>query len=177
MPFRSSAASKLSSEQALFAAALRALTRRDHSVHEMKEYLERRAEDKTNIPAVIARLREQSYLDDARFATNFARRRSQSRHQGRFRVARELRARGVPDVHIDAALDAVFQGENETVSVRAALKRKLASVRKPIDRRKLASLYSSLLRAGFSPDIVRNELRAIPRGDSPDLPDVPAEDL
>jgi len=40
------------------------------------------------------------------------------------------------------------------------IKRKLAQIRGPIDQRKAASLYSGLLRAGFSGDVIRAELRA-----------------
>ncbi len=132
---------KLSSEQELYTSALRALMRRAHSIHEMREYLNRRAEDLELVSPVVARLREHNYLDDARYALDYARTHAQSRRQGRFRIARELRARGVPDRHIEAALDAVFAETDEAALVRARLKRRLAHVRGTLDRRQLASLY------------------------------------
>jgi regulatory protein len=147
--------------------------RRAHSIHEMKKYLERRAEEKGAVSSVIARLREQGYLDDARYALEYARQHAHSRRQGRFRIARELRTRGVPDRHIDAALDSVFAETDEAASVRARLRRRLSHVRGALDQRKLASLYRSLLRAGFSSDIIRAELRGVTHGDLPDLPDTP----
>jgi regulatory protein len=167
---------KLSNEQDLYAAALRALMRRAHSVHEMKQYLERRAEEKDAIAPVIARLRAQNYLDDARFAREFARSHAQSRRQGRFRIARELRARGVPDAHIDAALDSVFAETDEASLVRARLKRKLAQFRGALDEKKLASLYRSLLAAGFSSDVIRTELRRVTHGDVPEFPEPPDQE-
>jgi regulatory protein len=160
---------KLDDAQALYTAALRALMRRAHSIHEMRQYLGRRAEDKEQIDSVIARLREQSYLDDARYSLDFARSRANSRRQGRFRIARELRTRGVPDRHIDAALDLIFAETDEATLVRARLKRHLARIRGPVDERKIASIYRSLLRAGFSPDSIRAEIKKIRRGDVPDL--------
>jgi regulatory protein len=162
---------KLLTEQQLYTSALRALMRRAHSIHEMREYLERRAEDKEHVSAVIVRLREHNYLDDSRYALEYARNHAQSRRQGRFRIARELRARGVPDRHIDAALNATFAETDETVLVRVRLKRRLAHIRGAIDDRKLASLYRSLLRAGFSADVIRAELKSVTRGEVPDLPD------
>jgi regulatory protein len=159
---------QISTEQELYAAALRALMRRAHSIHEMREYLARRAEDKSQIDSVIARLREQNYLDDARYARDYARHHAQSRRQGRFRIARELRARGVPDRHIESALDSVFAETDESSLVRTRIQRQLARVRGPLDQRKLASLYRSLLRAGFSADIIRTELRAATREEVPD---------
>lgn len=149
--------------------------RRAHSIHEMREYLGRRAEDKEHVSNVIARLREQNYLDDVRYALDYARQHANSRRQGRFRIARELRGRGVPDRHIDAALDSVFAETDEATLVRTRLKRHLAHVRGRIEQRKLASLYRSLLRAGFSPDVIRTELRGVAHGDLPELPEV-AED-
>jgi SOS response regulatory protein OraA/RecX len=83
-----------------------------------------------------------------------------ARRQGRHRISRELRQRGVPDRHIEAALDAVFAETSEAELIRVRLKRKLASFRGRIDQRKAASLYRGLLRAGFSGDAVRDALRA-----------------
>jgi len=140
----------------------------------MREYLGRRAEDAEQISPVIARLREQNYLDDARYALEYARQHAQSRRQGRFRIARELRARGVPDRHIETALDSAFAETDEAALVRARLKRHLSHVRGALGQRKIASLYRSLLRAGFSSDIIRAELRGITHGDLPDLPDASA---
>lgn len=145
--------------------------RRAHSIHEMREYLDRRAEDKDHVSAVIGRLREHNYLDDARYALEYARQHANSRRQGRFRIARELRARGVPDRHIDAALDTVFTETDEAALVRARLKRRLAHIRGTVDERKLASLHRSLLGAGFSADVIRAELKAVTRGELPDLSD------
>jgi len=142
--------------------------RRAHSIHEMKEYLARRAEDKESIGQVIARLREQNYLDDAKYALDYARLHARSRRQGRFRIVRELRQRGVPDRHIESALDAVFTDTDEAALVRERLKRQLARVRGPLDQRKIASAYRSLLRAGFSADLIRTELRAATRANVPE---------
>jgi regulatory protein len=112
-----------------------------------------------------------NYLDDARYALEFARHHARLRRQGRYRIARDLRARGVPDRHIEAALDAVFAETDEAALVRARLKRRLSHLRGKLDQRKLASLYRSLLAAGFSSDIVRAELKGVTHGDLPDFPD------
>jgi len=166
---------KLGTEQQRYTSALRALMRRAHSIHEMREYLDRRAEDKEQISPVIARLRELNYLDDSRYALEYARHHAQSRRQGRFRIARELRSRGVPDRHIDAALGSVFAETDEAALVRARLKRRLANIRGELDQRKLASLYRTLLRAGFSADVIRAELKRATRHTTDDLADISAD--
>jgi regulatory protein len=149
--------------------------RRAHSIHEMRAYLERRAQDKEHVSRVIARLREHNYLEDARYALEFARQRGNGRRQGRFRIVRELRTRGVPDRHIDAAIEAVFADTSEAELVRARLKRRLAHLRGPLGQRKIAGIYRSLLRAGFSADTIRAELRGVTRGDLPELSDADPE--
>lgn len=134
--------------------------RRAHSVHEMKEYLKLRAENPDDAANVLQRLREQNYIDDARYAREYARSHAQGRRQGKFRIARELRARGVPDKHIEAAIEAVFAETDENAMVRARIERKLRQLREPLDEKERASIYRSLLRAGFSADTIRSELRS-----------------
>lgn len=166
---------KLHSESGLYESALRALVRRAHSVHEMKQTLERRAEDKTLVQPVLERLKRAGLLDDARYARQFVRQRSEIRRQGKFRIARDLRARGVPDRHIEAALAEISQVTDEAAAVRQRIARKLKLLRGEIDVRKIASLYRSLLRAGFPTDIIRRELRAMTKEDVPDIPDASGE--
>lgn len=155
---------QISTENELYVIALNALTRRAHSVHEMKQKLGQRTEDEKLIRAVMVKLKEHRYLDDARYALEFARTRVQVRKQGRFRIARELRTRGVPDLPIEVALDAVFAETDEASLVRAKLQR-MAEAKGSLDARKVASLYRSLLRAGFGGDVIRAEIRKIGAGD------------
>ena len=159
---------QLDSEPALYDAAIKILMRRAHSVSEMKKALIRRTADEDLIQRVIARLKQNGYIDDARYASQFARQRTEGRKQGKFRVARDLRARGVPDRHIEAALEEAAKSTDEATVVRQRIQRKLRSFRGEINDRKLASLYRSLLRAGFSADVIRRELKFLTREDVPD---------
>jgi regulatory protein len=165
------ATGKLETTQQLYMSAQRALMRRAYSIHEMKSHLERRAEHEEMIPDIIARLRELNYLDDAKFALNYASQHAKLRRQGRFRIQRDLRAKGVPDRYIDAALDSVFAETDEAALVRARIKRKLAHLPGPLEQNKIASLYRNLLGAGFSSEIIRAELKGITRGGMPDFSD------
>lgn len=162
---------KASTEQDLYAAALRALMRRAHSTFELRTYLERRAEAPIAVRRVIARLKHENLLDDARYALDFARSRASGRRQGGRRIAMELRKRGVPDRHIEAAVAQVFADLDEAAIVRKVIERRTRSARgpldqRPLDRKKIASLYRTLLRAGFDPGVIRRELRAMPLPDA-----------
>ena len=167
---------KLLSETDLYTAAINALARRAYSVHEMRAYLERRAEEKKTVAGVMDRLRDHKYLDDARYARQFVRLRSELRKQGAFRIARDLRARGVPDRHIEAALAERTAESDEGAVVRTRLARRLKSLRGPLDDRKKASLYRSLLRAGFSSDTIRRELRSVANIIVDELPEASPEE-
>jgi len=159
---------QVETEEEMYEVAVRALMRRAHSVHEMKQKLERRSDNKLLVQVVMARLKENGMIDDARYAKQFARQRTEGRKQGKFRISRDLRARGVPDRHIEAALKETAEQNDEAAMVRQRIERKLRSYRGEIDEKKMASIYSSLLRAGFSVDIVRRELKARTREDVPD---------
>jgi len=140
---------------------VRALMRRAYSAYEMKQILGRRTEDDHLLGTVMDRLKRAKMIDDERFAKQFVRQRTEIRRQGRFRIARDLRARGVLDRHIEAALAEAAKETDEAAIVRQRLERKLRSFSGKIDERKMASMYRSLLRAGFSADVVRRELKAI----------------
>ena len=160
---------QLETEAELYDVAVRALMRRAHSIHEMKQKLERRSDNKLLVQVVMARLKENGLMDDARYAKQFARQRTQTRKQGKYRVARDLRARGIPDRHISSALEEVAQTSDEAAMVRQRIERKLRSYHGEIDEKKMASIYGSLLRAGFSADVVRRELKALVKEDVPEI--------
>jgi regulatory protein len=159
---------QVETETELYEAAVRALMRRAYSVYEMKQLLGRRTEDDKLLGAVMDRLKRAKMIDDERFAKQFARQRTEIRRQGKFRIARDLRARGVPDRHIESALADAAKETDESAVVRQRLERKLRSFRGDISENKVASMYRSLLRAGFSADVVRRELKAITREGVPD---------
>ena len=163
----------IDSEPALYDAAIKILMRRAHSVSEMKKALIRRTADEDLIQKVIARLKQNGLIDDARYAKQFARQRTEIRHQGKYRVARELRARGVPDRHIETAVEELAASTDEAAMVRQRIERKLTLSRGEIDDKKIASLYRTLLRAGFSSDTIRRELK---RASTADLPEIESTD-
>jgi|SRR5579859_8088153 len=180
----------IDSEPALYEAAVKILSRRAHSVSDMKKALIRRTADEDLIQKVLARLKQNGLIDDARYAKQFARQRTEIRHQGKFRVARELRARGVPDRHIESAVQEAAANSDEAAMVRQRIDRKLKSLSanrqsersghlqmgaraSGLDQKKIASLYRTLLRAGFSSDTIRAELKRVT---SEDVPEVKSQD-
>ena len=152
---------KLDTEEELYDVALRALMRRAHSVQEMKKKLTQRADNELLVRVVMARLKENGQLDDQRYAQQFTRNRTQSRKQGQFRIQRELRQRGVADSVISAALQESAEQNDPTAVIRQRIERKLKSYRGEVDDKKIASIYGSLLRAGFPSDLIRKEIKSL----------------
>ena len=169
-----SAPRKHSSEATLYTAALSALVRRAHSTFEMRVYLERRATTTGLARQVVARLKREKLIDDGRYAVEFARSRANFRRQGRYRIARELRARGVPDRHIEAAVAQVFAETNEADVVRKLIERRVRAAHGTLDAKRMASLYRTLMRAGFDAGLIRRELQAAARASADDPPDFAA---
>jgi len=157
------------SEPELYDAAIKILMRRAHSVSEMKKALARRCEDEKLVKSVMERLKRENLLDDARYARQFIRYRTESRKQGQFRIARDLRARGVPNRHIETAMNDAAAESDPAALIRQRIERKLRTWRGEINERKVASLYRSLLGAGFPADLIRKELHRVTREEVPEL--------
>jgi len=139
--------------------ALRALARRSHSVSELRQKLRRRAATTDAVQPLLERLADRGWLDDYSYALAFARHRAQHRRFGRYRIARELRKRGVADELIDEAVcEALPAEEDELALLCKRLDRRLRNQRPPYPDKLLRSLYASLLRAGFPSAIIRDEL-------------------
>ena len=168
---------QLTTEEQLYPAALRILIRRGHSIHEMRKALERRCDDEQLVRRILDRLKQEKLLDDARYSLEFARSRARNRKQGRFRIARELRARGVPDRHIETAIEETLAETDEGEILRKRVQRKLKLLRGPLDERKRASLYRSLMAAGFGSDAIRRELKSALAEEAEGEAEIPAAEL
>ena len=167
---------EISDEGELYTAALRALVRRAYSVHEMRAYLERRSGEPDLARKLVSRLQSEKLIDDARYALEFARQHARSRKQGRHRITRELRTRGVPDHHIESAIAQTFAETDEGLLVQKLIEHKLRNAPAPLEPRQTASLYRMLMRAGFDAEMIRRQLRAALAGQAAVVQDLPEDD-
>jgi regulatory protein len=90
------------STQTLRVAALRLLTRRDHSRAELEKKLAAQAESGEQLDSVLDRLQEEHLLSDQRYASQ--RIVSRGKRYGNARLKQELRQQGVSDEDILSAL-------------------------------------------------------------------------
>jgi regulatory protein len=142
-------------ERAL-AAALRSLARRDRTVAEVRGLLERRGFAVEVAEKVIEGLREDAYLDDARYARRFAEDRRTLDGWGAERIARDLGRRGVAEGSIEAALDTLGRG-NELAVARRLLSERFTG---PLeDDRTRGRAWRLLVRRGFASELAYAALR------------------
>ena len=140
-------------EEDLYRYAVGALGRQMRSVAELKRLLRRRTEPdtelgKTLIEIVIRKLKDQGYLNDAKYAAAYSGFRRDNEKFGRRRVITDLKAKGVHGEVIEKAVADAFEDVNEEKLARDFLQRK--RLKKPQDQKQAARTFRQLTRAGFS---------------------------
>jgi len=147
---------KLYTEAELYDYAIGALARRMRSVAELKRLLRNRVEadteiGKTLVELIVVRLKDQGYLNDARYAAAFSSYRRDNEKFGRRRVVNDLKAKGVHGDVIEKAVSSVYDEVKEENLARDYLRRK--RLQKPKDKGKdqkqAARIFRQLTRAGF----------------------------
>jgi len=143
---------KTDSEEELYAYAIGALGRRMRTVAELKRLLRPRVDADTEygqtlVELVIRRLKDQGYLNDARYAATYSSLRRDNDKFGRRRVISDLKAKGVHAEVIDKAVDVTYDEVNEERQAREYLRRK--RIAKPKDQKQVARMFRQLIRAGF----------------------------
>ncbi|MGD0299324.1 MAG: regulatory protein RecX [Bryobacteraceae bacterium] len=144
---------KLLDEEGLRNYALRLLGGRAYSMGELREKMRQRAERAESVDGVIAKLKEAGYLDDRKFAENYAAARLENQGFGKMRVLRDLRQRRVAPQLAEKVTEQTFQSTDEIELIEAFLKRKFRGKQLgPFlkDPKNLAAAFRRLRYAGFS---------------------------
>jgi regulatory protein len=130
---------------------------RSLSTQEVRDRLGRRGYGLEEIEPVVRRLTAAGYLDDAGYARSWVR--SRAHRLGPARIARELRAKGIPEAEVVAVLGELAASRDVRQAAADAAARKLHALRgmpPAVIRRRLAA---HLLRQGFTTDVVLDLLR------------------
>jgi regulatory protein len=138
--------------QTLRVAALRLLTRRDHSRAELEKKLAGQAESGEQLAAVLDRLQVERLLSDHRYASQ--RVATRANRYGDARLKQELRQQGISDADIAAALP---EAGDEAGRCRAVWERKFHALPKTAEER--AKQMRFLQYRGFSSEAIRRVFR------------------
>jgi regulatory protein len=172
MPFQRKSAKPRAplDEAALFDYAVKALGRRMRTEAELRRTLVGRAapgqSGESAVNAVVRRLKEMRYLNDAAFAETYARLRHENDKLGARRVRRDLAQKGIRAGLIEATMNAHYAEADEEKLAREHLERR--HIQKPKDEREMARVARRLVVAGFSTGTIYKILRGW---------NVPEEDL
>ena len=147
--------------------AYRYLGRRDRTVFEVRRHLEGRRVDPSAIDAALRELMENGYLDDARYARRFADDRRALDDWGADRIARRLRAAGVGEDEVAAALGG-RASHAELEAAVALLRRRLRAA--PRTDRERERALAVVVRKGYDLDVAYEAVRAFEREPGPARP-------
>ena len=152
----------LDSRQRALDLAYRYLGQRDRTVTEVRRYLEGKRVDPATIDEAVADLGDQGYLDDARYAVQFAEDRRTLDDWGTERIERKLRNAGVTDELVEAALAA----QDATAELEAAVDLLRRRFREPPanDRERNRAL-GILVRKGYDLELAHDAIRAFDRAE------------
>ena len=142
---------KLYDEASLYEYAVRALGRRMRTVAELKRLLRQKVEQSELgdllVETVIAKLKEQRYLNDTSYAATYSSLRKENDRFGRRRVISDLKQRGVHDDIIEKTVSSTYADTNEEQLARAFVARK--RLKKPTSEKEAARIFRTMMRAGF----------------------------
>ena len=150
-------------EAMLYEYAVGALGRKMRTVAELKRLMRERVKHQEEVgqllvEVVIAKLKEQKYLNDTNYAESYSRFRRENEKFGRMRVVQDLKAKGVHGDIIDKTVGAAYLDVNEEQLARAYLQRK--RIKKPVTQRDAAKVFRNLTRAGFTSRVIFRILKA-----------------
>lgn len=140
---------------------MRILKVRWNGTEELRRKLQAKRFDRDVIKQTLARLTEESLLDDARYAAAYACARA-ARRIGSLRIRRELIAAGIDDDIAESAVRANFDGDAEHDKALALAARRLPILERRYESRVARNkLTSYLLKQGYDITLVREIVKEI----------------
>lgn len=131
----------------------------DRCISEMQKKLRYWNIDKAYLSKIIARLIEEGFIDEKRFAINYAGGKFKIKGWGRLKIAAGLSARNIPASLIRQVLSS-FQLDEYTLFLEKLLQKKLRQLggNTPENRQKAAYFVAS---RGFEPGLIATQLHDI----------------
>ena len=127
------------------------LSRRDHSVKELKTKLLRTVDEK-NADKAIEKMLEYGYLDDEKYARNLVKYLAQSRNMSKNHIKQEMFKRGIPNEIINSVMQD-YEFDNVSCVVDLILTKYRNKLNNEDGNKKV---IASLMRKGFSYSDIKN---------------------
>lgn len=140
--------------------ALKLISVKPRSIAELRgRLLEKEWAEAAIVARVLARLEELGYLNDEKFAAQYAASRLTTKPLGRTRLRRDLQRKKVPSQIAEQALDDAYTERSEEEVIDRAIAKRLRRTGAPTTREESKKLFDYLLRLGFGYDLVLRKVR------------------
>ncbi|HRI02435.1 MAG TPA: regulatory protein RecX [Pyrinomonadaceae bacterium] len=137
--------------------AVKLLAAKPRSVRELRErLLEKLWTNDEIVDAVIDKLKEYKYLDDAQYARDLAVSKLRQKPQGKRRLQQTMSQKKLDKETVASAITEAFAKLPEEELIELAIAKRLRLKGKPDTREDLKKFYDHLLRQGFSFDLIRD---------------------
>lgn len=110
---------------------------------------------------LVARLIEESFLSEERFARAFVNDKFRFAHWGRIKVIYALRAKGISESAINAALEEKVEEEDYDQTCRDLLRTRMKNMSLPLSMQDKARLYRYAAQRGFEAGVIGRALDAV----------------
>jgi regulatory protein len=139
--------------------AYRLLAMRPHSEGELERRLRDKGFPDGVIKEALEKLHELKYLNDASFAVQWARNAAVNKLWGNRKISAGLQEKGVAERLIADAIAAVREEWSEEEAIAAFLRKKTPGTKeKLLNRKERQRIFASLIRRGFPPGLIDNQL-------------------
>jgi regulatory protein len=146
--------------------AFNILSAKPRSIAEMRtRLLEKEWATEEIVERVITRLCELEYLDDEKFAVQFANSKLITKQVGASRLRRDLQRKKLSSTVIAQALETVYTEKPEAEMIEKAIAKRVRLKGKPTSREESKKLFDYLLRLGFKYDLVIRKVREAGKAD------------
>ncbi len=139
------------SEAAALSRAASLCSRSEQCESQIRQKLERWQVEPETRERIIARLVEERFIDEERFAAAYARDKFRYNHWGPARIDMQLRLLGIADAHRRSALSLLSE-ENRTLVLRQLLQAKTPTVKARNEYERRGKLIRFAMGKGFSMD-------------------------
>ncbi len=142
--------------------ALRSAGARAQTAAELRAKLAARAERAEDIEATIGKLKEYNFVDDHRFAEQYAAARLENQGFGKQRALRDLRLRRVAPITAEKAVEQIYAKSDETELIEEYIRKKYRKADRETlfeQPKDLASAFRRLRLAGFQTALIVKVLK------------------
>ncbi len=155
-------------EQALNRAAAYC-SQAERAPHDVAQKLSDWETAEADIERIMQRLRDEKFLDEARFVHAFVNDKFTYERWGRVKIAYALRQKGIGGALVQNTMDDVIDPDSYVTTLTDLLRGKMRGMKLPLSPNDRARIYRFAAQRGFESNIIGQALRQLNQPDDDDL--------